>query len=746
MVVEFPKIDVPNFELLSKDNSWNPKLYQPLIYNESVKEKAENLKPGTLEYDDFWNEMDYYCKYGFQPKNMPRITGRHFYYLNFCKIDVLLPGTKKKKLSNPFYRDLDHWLFLEIETAINNGYGIIIAKPRRVGLSEFGAVNANYELTFYSRNKIGICAGKDDKAQEFYEKLESSLNNIHSAYRNGKIANNNKLLKIGYEDRINKQDVDCGLESIARIKTMYADSSAFEGGSYSLVIFEEIGLFENLTASYAATKPCFMEGDIQFGLPLLYGTGGEVDKGAKGFKEMWDNHLAYNLKRIFVPAYFYYPGDGEVDEDTNKKVSFFNYKTGVTNRNAAKKYIEAKRKIAKLSQETYIKHLQSYPIIPEEVFLKSKGGVLNLVKLQYQLQQIEMGNAPEPVVQGKLRWIDKPEIIPLLNRCKNLKEKTKIRVEHECKVEFVQDENGTIWIDSKPINQLCQHLGYKPDIGGCDSYDEEVDEEKREKNEKNYSSLAMIAYRCFSGPTREYDKPVGLLYERGDASFDDDEAYENAVKFAIHFGIEVLFEYTKFHIIRYFIDVGATEYIRIRPIIEEAGTQNHGNKYGVKMNTDVKAVLVRLLKAEVNQNIYKNFFKPIILDLSDFGKKNTDIAMTLGLCKIHQLDLFGEITEGIEVAPSQTTNSINTGISYYVDFNGELQIQYDNDSENSYVQTFIPERDLDVVEYEKYVKKISQKNQELKNNMSDFEKKAKEMNVDVSLLKLIFDERKKYEN
>ena len=62
------KVEIPDFETLSKSKSWNPKLYQPLIYNEEIKRKAETLLPGTLEYDDFWDEMDYYCYNGYKPK------------------------------------------------------------------------------------------------------------------------------------------------------------------------------------------------------------------------------------------------------------------------------------------------------------------------------------------------------------------------------------------------------------------------------------------------------------------------------------------------------------------------------------------------------------------------------------------------------------------------------------------------------------------------------------------------------
>ena len=92
-----------------------------------------------------------------------------------------------------------------------------------------------------------------------------------------------------FYDVINKQKVPRGINTKARFKTMYADSGAFEGiNNNKISIFEEAGLFENIAMSFKATAPSFRSGAIQYGLPMVYGTGGEVDKGAKGYKEMWE--------------------------------------------------------------------------------------------------------------------------------------------------------------------------------------------------------------------------------------------------------------------------------------------------------------------------------------------------------------------------------------------------------------------------------------------------------------------------
>lgn len=738
---KFPELDIPDFYKLSKESWWNPKVYSPMVFNEKIMNMAEKLKPGTIEYDDFWDEMDYYCINGFKPKGkMPRISGRYFFYLNFCKIKLLPKGGKMKVMRNPLYRDLDHWLFLEIEAAEKYGYGLIIAKPRQVGLSEIGSGCGAYNLRFYKGSEIAVATGHSDKFKEFKQKLESTIANIHPAYQVREDTNNEHLLEYQYYDVVNKTRKVGGIQTKARFKTMYANSGAFEGiNNCKLAIFEEAGLFENLTMSFKATAPAFRSGALQYGLPMVYGTGGELDSGAKGYDEMWREHEAYNLKPLFVSATHFFPGKGK-DKD-GKEIDFFDYDKGVTNREAAKEYILEDRKIAsRTSKDVYIKHLQTYPLSPSEVFIKTKGGVLDLVRLNFQLKEIREGNSFEPVLRGRLDWVDSPETSKLLQRAKNLKEKTKIRIANGSKVKFVVDEEGPMYKQGNPINQNITHLNYKPDIGGCDSYDEQA-------NEQNgpLSAGAIVAYRCFSGPTREFNYPVGVLCQRGDASFDDDEFYENAVKFAVYWDIEVLIEYSKILLFRYFHDVGAEKYLKNKPELEGGVTSNHRNTYGLKVQGLIP-LLTKLLKLEIKENISKYFIESVVLDLMKFGEENTDISMALAMCLAHRMDIFEEITEDIEVDRGSYfhNNLTDAGSGYYIDIDGNLRSSMTG-IENE-VEAFIPERDLSSYEYKTYMDNRQRKKEEQEKREKDYIQRSKEAGIDKSILDLIIKEKQEWEN
>lgn len=675
------------------DNTFNAQRFSPLVYDEKIIKYSQSLRYGTLDFDDFWDEQDYRCINGFKPKGMHDITGEHYFHLNMNKIEMLPQGASRKILHAPYYRELDNRLFKITYDAKKNKYGLIVGKPRRVGLSEFGAVQIQTEMLFNAGNRVGICAGKQEKAEGFYKKVISLFNNVNPQYKTAILLRNDKILKLGYTDIINKQAVESGILSEMLIRTMFVDAAGFEGESLSVVIFEEAGLFPNLVASYKSTEPCFKEGSIQFGTPLIYGTGGQIEKGSKGYMDMWENHKAYNLEKVFIPAYEYYPGDGEFDEKTKiQQPSFFDLKTGKTNQEAALKHILAQRKIASQSKEGITKHIQSYPIKESEIFIKSKGGVLDRIILNNQLMRIDEEQVPVDIRLGRLDWVDDDITTKLLQRCKDTKEKTKLRISRGSKLKWVDDPNGVIQKLADPINH--DDMEHKPDIASCDSYDEEVEE-----NSKTASDGATLVYRTFAGPSREYNYPIAVLAERGDSS-SDDTFYENNVKMAIYWNYELLIEYSKIAVLNYFKDVGAEKYLKLRPDLrKELGPTKAKNEYGQRMTPDVKILGTKLLKTEVKENTHKNWFRNVLIDLIDFGDKNTDIAMCYLLIVLYKLELFDSIVED-DMGDYDFGENIYDSMTYYdFDERGNCIVKTYGGNENDGLVAWNPDNDMS--EYDK---------------------------------------------
>ncbi len=681
---------------------FDAKKYCPL-----QEEDQPDLKTGTIAYDDFWDEQDDRCINGYSPHGMPRITGEHYFYLNMCKISLMPPGQKgkkRKKAGNPFYRAIDRRLSIETEDAKTNQYGLIVGKPRRIGLSWFGAMQIVYEMLFYIGAEVGVCAGKQDKADDFYRKVMYLLAQINPAYRSSILTKNSEELRLGYGYTENKQAIDEGLLSQMFIKTMFADSSAFEGKSLALCVFEEAGLFQSLIASYKATEPCFRDGQDQFGTPLIYGTGGEIEKGSKDYKEMWENHESFNLKKIFISAATHYPGDGVPDKN-GETISFFDFRTGETDSEAAKKFIMAERERVGKSKTAIVKHIQSFPLKESEIFLKSKGGVLDINLLNTQLVRMNEGDLPKLVTRGRLKWVDNPRCARLLVKAKNAKEKAKIRLEHDSKVKFIKDKHGTVVKCDNPINQ--DSMEYKPDIAGIDSYDDEIEQTGK------FSYGAMVVYRCFAGPSREYDYPVAILKERGDSS-SDDSFYEHALMLAIYYNCEALIEYSKIAILKHWKDVGAQKYLKIRPDLEAViGPSKAKNEYGQRMTKREKVLVTKLLKTEVKNSVWQIYFREVIMDLINYGDENTDLAMAFGMALIFKLEMFPDISDEIENDEDHYYDDPLMSMTYYNIEEGELIIKNyagEDVSLNDDIPVFNPRKDLTNEEKRKFQeKRISDK-------------------------------------
>lgn len=693
------------------NGAFDSKHYSPLVNNPPPK----TLKRGTMEYEEYWDEQDSRCINGYQPivDNVvyPRITGPHYFYLNMYQIMMLKFGDKKKKLNFPYYRTLDHMIFLELEKAGKDGYGIIVGKARRMGLSYIGSLMILWNMIFFKDNTVAVGAGLEDKALKLYEKLVKGLQTLREEYRVA-YKKRKKEMIFAYDVREHKVKKEKGIMSQLDIKTFFNNPSIFEGGSYSFFIFEEIGLHDNLILSYKASEPCFREGKTQFGTPFLFGTGGEIEKGSRDFKIMYEKPGHYNMKKIFIPAYMYYPGDPDVeddDEDANREdVNFFSVRTGMTDQKAALEHIMKRRLLARDSKEGYVKEVQSLPIKESDIFLKTSGGLLDRIALARQREAIYNKENKHTYIRGSYYWKDTEVIKPLLSRCSNTKEKNKVRIAHGIKAGFREDPNGVAYKlkGFNPINSSM--LPYQPDIGGTDSYD-------FEEAAENKSLGASLAYRVFNSLSTEYDIPLGFLMERGDGT-SEDTFFENTLLQAVYWRMEVLVEYTNIAIIGYFKDVGAHHHLRTNPDIDAKYVTNKGRQeFGVKMTSGkngFKALVLALLKSEIKANIENYHFEQILDELMEYGDKNTDLAMALGVTLIHRLDIFKYISD--DITDGYTEEDVLMDMTYWhVNNDGTTEIRTygDNDEDEDDIETFDMRKHLYGEEREKYLNFV-QKNKD----------------------------------
>ena len=127
----------------------------------------------SYEWTKYWDEQEYYCKEGYSVGGI-KITGEHYFYLNFCQIQLKDFGyevvkTKRKvekKVTFPDFWDSDWFYFTECGLAREAGQHMLILKPRRRGYSYKNAAKCAYNYTFYKKSTSLIIAEQSGYSEE----------------------------------------------------------------------------------------------------------------------------------------------------------------------------------------------------------------------------------------------------------------------------------------------------------------------------------------------------------------------------------------------------------------------------------------------------------------------------------------------------------------------------------------------------------------------------------------------------
>ena len=592
----------------------NIKKYQPIIY-----EGIPDINQESIAYREFWDEQIERCKNGYKPRGMDAISGKHYYYLNFYKI-LGNSGEKggRKTLIAPWYRDMDKEYFDLFETCKDEEKGMIIIKARDKGFSYMNSGILAQEFTFYPFNEVGIAAGLQVTADSFFGKVKNGLFNQERIFRHSIIKDADALLKSGYKkkDRDGKWNVG-GFQSTIHCRTM-SNPEVFKGERLSVMVFEEAGEFKELLNAYMSSKACFMDGDIQYGVPIIGGTGGDIETSSKDFMDMYYNADAFNLIPMFIPATKCYHG-------------FFSLEKGVSDIAGAEKKLLAEREQLKSgkNQKGYNLHIQNYPLTVEEAFLQTKSSKFNIAKINEQRSLIMSDSKLEnQIQQGSLEWVG-----------------------DGMHVEWIPNGYGPYKILQHPMTE------YKGlDIGGIDSYDQDV-----AKSSKSLGSA--IIYRRFYNMEVASNLPIAEYTERPKTA---EEFWDGCLKLAVYYEAKMLIEFTKIGIIDYFKRMGGLKYLKERPTAAHSPKSINRNRYGIQMNKHTKAVMEQYLHKYVEDNIQDVWFMDLLDELANYGVRNTDRVIAFGLCLIHDIDVY---EKSVKFGESENTN---LGFVYYKRENGRL--------------------------------------------------------------------------
>jgi hypothetical protein len=635
-----------------------------------------NAPRGTFAYREYWEEQTRRCKEGYTVAGI-RITGEHYFYLNFSQIKATVKegGVKRTRLTFPKFLDVDYYFFHEKEKARLNDQGLIVAKSRRKGFSFKNSSLCAYNFIFLRDSTSIIGAYLDEYSQATMYMTLDVLNfvNKNTAWAKRRNPDRKDHVKARFKEIVEGKEVWAGYNSEIYTLTFKDNFSAAIGKKAELFLFEEAGKWPNLIQSYMVTAPVFRDGAEMIGMPIIFGTGGDMDGGSNDFAEMfynpekywlrpyvneWDEGSLDSVCGLFIDDMWYKPGKVHIKrEDIAGKEENFPELTkkflkseedeitfdmvdinGNSNREAAEFWLDNEREVMKTSDSrtTWEKYITQFPKNPQEAFLQVSGNIFPTIELQQHLGKIETLNRASPLGQtgdlywdtdkdgkSKVRWMPNPNKRPVA----------------KFPIKDNEDKEGAVVIWEHPYKD---HTGATPFglyIAGTDPYDQD--------SSTTASLGSTIIYKTFQDFDNTYNIIVAEYTGRPETA---KEYYENIRKLLEYYSAQTLYENNLRGLKIYFEQKKCLHLLKNQPtilkdIVPGSKTQRG---YGIHMSDPIKTqgeIYIRdwLLEergqnseGETTRNLDTIYSVPLLQELISYTKRgNFDRVIAFMLCMFH---------------------------------------------------------------------------------------------------------------
>ena len=336
------------------------------INTEVFREEARKFQKYNAYCLDPWGSPDWFAYWQEQRNRVingysvggVKVTGDHYFYLNFCPILKVedMNAKKSAKITDfPDFWDGDYNYFWTREIAFNGivdglgvqtefeetcrvhaqtlpeaeaqkkaleelfkslqlevkiegdyltgGYNLIVGKSRRKGYSYKNAAIAVKNYLCYPK-ALTIFAAYEKKflyPKGIYTMASNYLNfiNANTAWVYPKdVVDKMDHVKASTIEYRNGVKVETGFLSEIMALTFKDNADAARGKDARDVIFEESGAFGTpglLKDSYVATQDCVMAGSIKTGMITIFGTSGDMEGGTADYSEMHSNPLRFGM-------------------------------------------------------------------------------------------------------------------------------------------------------------------------------------------------------------------------------------------------------------------------------------------------------------------------------------------------------------------------------------------------------------------------------------------------------------------
>jgi len=486
------------------------------------------------------------------------ITGRHYMFLQWSKIDVGYPS----------YLAFQREIFLHMAAceADPRCFGQLYTKCRRSGYTNICSAVLVDEASQVKEKLLGIQSktGKDSQENIFMKKVVAIFRSYPFFFKPIQDGTTNPRMELAFREpskRITKNNKTSNrgdaLNTVINWKN--TTNNAYDGEKLHMLYLDEAGKWEkpaDIREAWRIERTCLIVGKKIVGKALVGSTVNPMDKGGEEYRGLWkdsdpdernnNGRTRSGLYRIFIPAYdalegFFDKYGNAVVDDPPENVHIHGIDDSIIDQ-GSRKYLKNERHSFKDDPSELNEIIRQFPFTEDEAFRDSiEGSLFNIGKIYQQIEHND-NLYPNPVVQGNFVWRTKDE-----------------------EVVFSPDPNGRFRVAWLPPDHLRNkkadergkriapnaHIG----VGGVDSYDLDATVDGRG------SKGALHLYNKFN-----MDVPPNMFVVEY-ASRPDLASifYEDVLMCAFFYGYPILIENNKYGIARYFESRGYDGYLMDRP-------------------------------------------------------------------------------------------------------------------------------------------------------------------------------------
>lgn len=560
------------------------------------------FKPESDGWFKFIEEQKEIFNKGFEVGG-DRITGPHYWKLNFCHIGIANErGAKVPTL--PYFSDAQKEFYDTVEDIYKTGENLLGLKTRDKGWTYDVADYALFCMMNVDFSEVlAIFPGGTSLAKANFRKAyEMAENNLDFDFKHPRLKSTEGkyIEEISYGVEIAEVDPHTGAASKIKkvigpqtklVNIIATNPSVVRSGRCQLIIIEEFGEIVQGKDIIGVAQANLREGARKLGPIIAGGTSNQFGPGFADFKDVWLNPGQYNFRKLWIPSNKSYWG-------------FTNKITGESDLDGAKEHLLKIRE--SLKGKDLLINKQEYALTEDEALFEGSNSVYDVEKCNRQISLILSDNKIKNAIQrGNFypKKVGGGKIEPV----------------------FEIERNGRFEVFKHPDKSLKYAI-----VGGLDSY------RMGGKPTDSPSKGAIEFYVPFQGMSVPGDYPAAVYWDRPE---DKDVFFMDSMLATMYYDTQILVELTDEDIIAFYKAHNALKLLKERPNIIKSQYSKAENKYGVVPTAHNKAMALEYSIKIFNANYDQIVFVELLREMIKFAPDvNTDRVDAHNWAVLHAMD------------------------------------------------------------------------------------------------------------